>query len=403
MSERWRVLGIMTSAQAGSSLVQQALGALSPALVVAFGLSKAQLGAIFTGIMLGAAAFTALSGIVTDRWGERKMLLISAIVMTIALTAASLIPAYWWVVVWLAVYGAGYASATPAGGRAILSWFDRDRGLAMGIRQTGVSVGALAGALCFPVVASWGGYRAALIFAAVLVALTSGAAFLLYRESGEDRGAKQTLPDIARAMGILARDPRLVAVTLTCMLLSGTQFVIAGFLTITAVNDIRTTPHVAGFALAVAFATAIVGRLGWGVVSDRYLQGDRLVPLALNCVLVALGTTMLALAPAGAVASLFIASAILGISAAGWNGLMAAALAEVGGTERAASALGLGLTAIFGASAVAPSLFGALADHTSLPTAWTVDAAIVLLGVAPMLWLRAHLRRPLRRVPSAES
>ena len=98
------------------------------------------------------------------------------------------------------------------------------------------------------------------------------------------------------------------------------------------------------------------------------------------------------------------ASAILGVSAAGWNGLMAAALAEVGGTERAASALGLGLTAIFAASAVAPSLFGAVADHTSLPAAWAVNAAIVLLGLAPMLWLRTHSSSPraCRGAPGAQ-
>ena len=391
MSERWRVLAIMTSAQAGSSLVQQALGALSPALVATFVLSKAQLGAIFTAIMLGATCFTALSGIVTDRWGERKMLLVSAIVMTAALAAAALVPAYWWVVLWLAVYGAGYASGTPAGGRAILSWFDRDRGLAMGIRQTGVSVGALAGAIFFPIVAGYGGYRAAFAFSAVLIAVTSGAAYLLYRESADDAGAPQSFRDIARGMRTLARDPRLIAVTLTCMLLSGTQFVVAGFLTVTAVADVRMSPHAAGFALAVAFVTAIAGRLGWGVVSDRYLGGDRLVPLALNCLLVAIGTTMLAFAGPGTAVMLFAASAILGVSAAGWNGLMAAALSEVGGTERAASALGLGLTAIFGSSAIAPSLFGALADRTSLPTAWAIDAGIVVIGVVPMLWLRSHL------------
>jgi MFS family permease len=72
---------------------------------------------------------------------------------------------------------------------------------------------------------------------------------------------------------------------------------------------------------------------------------------------------------------------------------MAAALAEIGGADRAGSALGLTLTAIFGASAVGPLVFGTIADHTSLDTAWTINAAIGLLGVLPVLWLRSHERR----------
>jgi MFS family permease len=385
----------MTMAQAGSSLVQQALGALSPVLVVTFALSKAQLGAVFTAVLVGCACCTAASGVFTDRWGERKMLLVSAIIMTAALLAAALVQQYWWLVATLAVYGGGYAAATPAGGRAILAWFDRDRGLAMGIRQTGVSVGGLLGAISFPILAAYGGYRAAFVFAALLIAVTSGVAHAVYRQAAGDDAEPASLAGVLRGMST-----RLIAVTLTCMLLSSTQFIMNAFVTITAVTVVHTSAHVAGGVLAVAFATAIVGRLGWGFLSDRYLDGDRIVPLAVICVLVAIGTAMLALLGRDAVAPLFVASALLGLSASGWNGLMAAALSEVGGVERAASALGLGLTAMFAASAVAPSAFGALADHTSLAVAWGVLSGVVLLGLAPMLWLRAHLRLRSRRSAS---
>ena len=105
------------------------------------------------------------------------MLLVSAIVMTFALLAAAVVPQYWWIVAWLAVYGAD--TRGDAGRRSRDPVVVRSRPRPRdGIRQTGVSVGALAGALCFPFVASYGGYRAAFVFAAVLIAVTSGAAFL---------------------------------------------------------------------------------------------------------------------------------------------------------------------------------------------------------------------------------
>jgi ACS family hexuronate transporter-like MFS transporter len=392
-NERWRVLALMTSAQAGSSLVQQALGSLSPLFVVAFALTKAQLGVVFSAILFGATLCTAISGAFTDRWGERTMLLASAIVMTAALLGATLFADYHWLVGMMIVYGAGYAASTPAGGRAILAWFDRDRGFAMGIRQTGVSVGALIGAVGLPLVASAGGFRAAFTFAALFVALPSGLAFALYRESRDDDGARSSLSSVARGMKVLLRDPRLIAVTLTCMLLSASQFIMNAFLTITATTVARTSISVAGFALAAAFVGAICGRIGWGFVSDRYFGGDRLVPLAIISVLAAVAAGLLARLSAGSAVTLFCASALLGLTAAGWNGLMAAALSEVGGTERAASALGLGLTGIFAASAVAPWLFGFAADRTSLGWAWGAVSAMSLLATAPVMWLRLTTNR----------
>jgi ACS family hexuronate transporter-like MFS transporter len=393
-NERWRVLALMTSAQAGSSLVQQALGSLSPMLVAAFALTKAQLGVVFSAILVGSTLCTAISGAFTDRWGERTMLLVSASVMTIALLGATLFVNYHWLVAMMVVYGAGYAASTPAGGRAILAWFDRDRGFAMGIRQTGVSVGALIGAVGLPLVASAAGFRAAFAFAALFVALPSGLAFTFYRESRDDGSPRSSLSSVAGGMRVLLRDRRLIAVTLTCMALSANQFVMNAFLTITATTVARTSVRAAGFALAAAFVGAISGRIGWGLVSDRYFGGDRLVPLAAICVLAAAAAGLLAFLSAGAVVTLFCASVLLGLTAAGWNGLMAAALSEVGGTERAASALGLGLTGIFAASAVAPWLFGYAADHTSLGWAWGAVAVISLVAAAPVVWLRSTMHAP---------
>jgi MFS family permease len=399
MTARWRVLTLMTTAQAGASVVQQALGSLSPIFVAAFVLSKAQLGVIFTALMLGSALFVAASGVLTDRWGERRMVLLSGAAMTCALLAATLVQSYAWLVGCIAVFGAAYAASTPAGGRAILAWFDRDRGFAMGIRQTGVPVGGLIGALTLPLVAHVYGLRGAFVFAAVIVAVTTLIAFLGYREARDGRAPSATLASVARGMRTLARDPRLIGVTLTCMILVSTQLAMNAFVTVTGVAIVGTSPAVAALAFACAQGAAAVGRLAWGYISDRVLHGERLVPFAIICVLAALATAALASLWHGAVVPLFAAAIVLGFSGAGWNGLMAAALAEVGGAERAASALGLALTAIFGASALAPTVFGALADHTSLRIAWYATSALALVGVAPVLWLRAHLAGPGRSVP----
>ncbi len=392
MDSRWRVLALMTGAQAGASVVQQALGSISPALVATFGLSKTELGLAFTAMWVGSAAFTAASGALTDRWGERRMVAVAGTVMTAALLAATLIPVYWWLVVTIGIFGAGYAASTPAGGRAIMSWFSRDRGFAMGIRQTGVPLGGLVGALTLPAVAHAAGYRGAFVFAAALVAVPTVIAYAGYREAPGDRGPAQSLATVLRGMRALARDPRLIGLTMTCMVLVSIQLVMNAFVTVTAVGVVGTSAAVAALAFALAQASAVVGRLWWGYASDR-IFGDRLVPLAIICVIAAAACLVLGWLGRGALLPLFLAAGVLGFSGAGWNGLLATALAEIGGADRAASAIGLGLTVTFGASAVAPIAFGALADHTSLHQAWSIAAALALVGMAPVLWLRVHLRR----------
>jgi MFS family permease len=127
------------------------------------------------------------------------------------------------------------------------------------------------------------------------------------------------------------------------------------------------------------------------------MRENRIVLLAVLCALSAVASLTFAFLRPQLALLLFPAALFLGFCGAGWNGVMAAALAEIGGADRAGSALGLTLTAIFAASAVGPLFFGTVADHTSLPTAWAVNAVAGALGILPVLWLRAHERRVARQ------
>ena len=241
----------------------------------------------------------------------------------------------------MALFGAGYAASTPAGGRAILSWFDRDRGFAMGIRQTGVPVGGLVGALVLPFVAvHFGGYRAALLVAAALVTITTVTACVLYREAPGDRPPPSTFREVMSGMRRLARDPRLIATTLTCMALVNAQLAMNGFLTLTAVRVVGVTPALGATAFACAFIAATVARLFWGWYSDRYMRESRISLLAALCALSALASFVFALLSPALAVLLIPAALFIGFCGAGWNGVMAATLAEIGGADRAGSALG---------------------------------------------------------------
>ena len=66
----------------------------------------------------------------------------------------------------------GYCVIQPAGGKVIAAWFGPDtRGVAMGIRQAGLPLGAALGALILPTIAERHGWRAAFEAGALAAAL----------------------------------------------------------------------------------------------------------------------------------------------------------------------------------------------------------------------------------------
>ena len=62
---------------------------------------------MFTAMYLGSACFTAFSGALTDRFGERTMVGVSGGVMTLALLACRWSPNYTWLVAGMGVFGDG--------------------------------------------------------------------------------------------------------------------------------------------------------------------------------------------------------------------------------------------------------------------------------------------------------
>jgi MFS family permease len=383
----YEVLALFTGAMIGASLCIMSTGALMPFFKSALHLDQAQLGWLLSIQFIGSVAMTSVAGLLTDRFGDRAIVRWTGILMGLSLIAASLVTNFSWLLAWLLVYGIGYAAVTPAGSHAIIFFFKKaDRGLAMGIRQCGVPIAGVIGSLLLPAIALRSGYREALVAAGVLTLIASAIASQFYREPHELQGERVALRTMLAEMLQIARDSRLILLTLTSMVLVAGQLALIGFLTLTLV-------HRAGYPLTLALGlftlsqvAAIFGRLSWGALSDHVFGGSRTLPLATVCVLVA----AIALAFASVTArtplwwATFLAAA-LGFTAEGWLGVSVIGFAEIGGEERSGSALGVGLTWTLLAAFVTPALFGALAQVYGFDVAWRSLAFLQALGVVPAL------------------
>ncbi|MGH3343528.1 MAG: MFS transporter, partial [Carbonactinosporaceae bacterium] len=137
----WTALVAALTAQTAVSVSEQGaptiVGFIKHDLALSAGAAGALVAAIPAGRVLGSYA----AGRAADSLGERVVLVVGASVMGLFVGLSALAPLAGLVVL-LVVAGAFAGTATPAGSKLVLVSFPlRRRGLAMGIRQTGVPLG----------------------------------------------------------------------------------------------------------------------------------------------------------------------------------------------------------------------------------------------------------------------
>ena len=392
---RYEVLALFTAAMIGSSLFVMSTGTLMPFFKTAFNLGQTQLGIILSVQMAGSLLMTAVAGMLTDRFGDKAVVFWTGIVMALALAAAAAVRDFHWVLFWLLMYGLGWAAVTPSGSHAIIYFFKKEeRGLAMGIRQCGIPLAGALGSILLPAVAARFDYQWALGAAALLTFVACASASLFYREPKELEGERVSVRAMLAEMVEIAREARLILLTLVSMALICAQLAVMAFLTLTVV-------HEAGVALAVAIGTftlsqvaAIAGRVFWGWASDSIFAGSRALPLAVVSLLTAAFAAGVSyVTPATPIWTIAPVAAMLGFTAEGWFGVAVLGFAEIGGEEHCGSALGVALTWIFLAAFVAPTLFGALAEAHGYPFAWRMLSGLQIAGIVPALLAATFMRR----------
>jgi MFS family permease len=394
---RYEILGLFTVSMIAASLVVVAIGTLLPYVSHAFPAERSHVGLLVTAFFWGCTLFTAAGGIATDRFGDKAVLIACGSVMGLALIAAGLVPLFWVLAAGLFVYGVGFAAINPCGSHAILFFFKPDeRGLAMSVRQMGMPLGGVAGAIIISTAAEAYGYRGALLVTGVIVLVVTFGAAALYREPAQLTGEPVRAGVLFKDMLRIGREPRLILLTLTCVVLFASQVALMAFFPWTLVNEAHVSVGFAALVFVIAQFAAAAGRLTWGWLSDRVFHAGRLAPLAITCILCALAALTVAHVRGMPVPALAGIAVLLGFAAEGWFGIAICAMAEIGGEEHAGSALGFGLTWVMTAGIVTPAVFQWLMESAGIPSAWYAVAALSLSGVLPAVGAIVLKRRAAR-------
>lgn len=381
-------LGLALLSQTGMSFVQQGLVVMGVFFLSAYHLSLTELGLITSALSLGVMASMAFVGITVDRVGPRLILFWGALGAAGLSSLLLAVQSYVMLLVVLFFVGVTLAVVPSAGTKAVFTAFvGRPRGLVMGIRQTGVPIGAALAAWLLPrLVPTWHLDPIYLLFSVEL--LVTGWTFSLVMRS---RGPKN--PTSSERIRLTRSHWRqlLRPMSIGFLMVSG-QYILLTY----SIADLSRVHHVsealAGAVLALSQVGGGFGRIVLGQLSDR-LGGRRPPALAVAGSLATLLAFVIGFLPSAApVWLLFLVWTLFGFGAVGWNALALTWAGESVPASHSGFAMSLTGTVVFLGSSVFPPLFGFLVDHTHhFATGWWALSALLLCATA-MTMSRGHRR-----------
>ena len=383
---RWAVLVLITLAHALGALAVLSVAPLSPFLLDALHLSRAQVGLLLPAVYLGGVLMSLPAGWLTDRLGVRLTLGAGQAVIGILMLVAALAGSLRTLLACLVLAGFGFSVLNPSTGKAVLEWFPpRGRGLAMGIKQTGLTLGGLVGALALPPLAVVAGWRAALAAGGALALVSATLTLIVYRSPAGASGASAAAWPRLGELRVFLRRPGVIVVFLSGLALSVAQSSVLAHLAIYARETFALSSVAAGQMLALSQAGGTGGRLAWGVISDRFFGGRRRPGVVVNALIGAGAYALLALGDRLPLAGLVPLALVAGVGAFGWVGLYFALVAEIGGARYAGLLTGVAVAFAWSGVLIGPPVFGLLVDRTG-SYAWPwLALAVVGLGVAATL------------------
>jgi MFS transporter, ACS family, hexuronate transporter len=349
---------------------------LSPALMEGFGLSRLDVAFIVPSVYVGGLLFSLPGGHLADTWGVRPTLLGALALGGVGLLVASAAPYFPIFLLCLVLAGSGWSVVNPVLGKAIVDLFPlTERGIAMGIKQMGLTLGGGASALVLPSIATHWGWRAAVVACAVAMSLPVAFA---WRPLSALRAAA---PSGTRAPAPIdwwwTRRPALLVFFGAGVVLGMVQSAVLAYLPIFSVQALGFTSVGAGVLIAASQVGGAVARLALGVASDRWSSGRRPPWLVLTAVLGAAIFLTYAWVPTSAPVAATILAFLAGIGAYGWVGIYFIISAEAGGAARSGLLSGVSFAAIVVGLLSGAPLFGlTLQAFDSYGAAWTVFAVL---------------------------
>ena len=288
---RWSMLAIALAATLCANVFINGAAFLIPTLHSERGMDLAEAGLLSSMPSFGMVVTLIAWGYVVDRVGERFVLALGSALTAAAAFAAASAQSLVAVGAFLFLGGMAAASSNSASGRLVVGWFPPEqRGLVMGIRQTAQPLGVGLGALVIPRLAESHGISVALLFPALVCAVSAVVCAVAVKDPPRTPRAEAAEDELANPYRGSAVLWRIHAVS---VLLVVPQVVLWTFTLVWLMSERGWSAASAGAMVTAAQVLGARGRIAAGRWSD--VVGSRLRPIRTIALAAAASMGLLAL------------------------------------------------------------------------------------------------------------
>jgi MFS family permease len=333
-------------------------------------------------------------GALTDRYGTRAVLIPSKILFGLGLIAIGLstsVTQFHVAFAGIAALGAGANSVTYM--RAVCSWFDERRGIAIGIAQSGMGVGLIAMPFITNALIERGGWKLAYFGLGGLVLLVAvPIVILLVRENPAIASTRHAGEAVEAAPGSTVAE---ALRSRPFWILCAAFFLLAGAINSTSLHLVPLVES-SGLARQVALLAASVlggammcGRLVTGALVDRYPAS-----YVAAAIFTASSAAIALLAVGLGVPATLVAAAVVGFSAGSDGDLLSYLVSRYFGLRSFATLVGYIFSAYLLGTSLFPWLVGIYADATQRYSGAMLVCAGLGIASAALMFSLGSLRQP---------
>ena len=338
-----------------------------------------------------AAFFAAWIGHATDRFGARKVILAGLGILSLVLLSAQAIGTnLWQLYIFYAALGLVSSATTSVPYGVVVSrWFNRRRGLALGLTMAGLGVGAIAVPPVVQFLIAGFGWRYAFATAGGAILLVPmPIVYLLLKETPQQmefllEGESAAAAALRQPEGLLWAEIR--KSWTFWMMIGAFVLAAAGIGGCTAhisalFADRGATPGSASLAASVVGLALLAGRAGAGFLLDRY-SGPRVAVLVFAGAALGIALLWTGMAGAPALAGTFLVG--LGFGAEG--DIVGYLMSRYFGLRAMGAAFGFAFGAFILAGGVGPLIMGFAFDHTGSYSAPLAGFSIACVAAAALM------------------
>lgn len=367
-------------------------------------LSYTQVGLIGTGNFIGYLCLAVIGGFLASRFGTRKVLFISLLVMGISLFLTGISNSFIFAFIMRLITGMGNGGSYVPMMALPTAWFVANkRGLATGIVTLGTGTGlSIAGLIIPRMISMYGadGWRYAWYLLGIIVFVLATVCYALLRDTPAEKGltmygGNEQQPvaieknSLFSTWKILLREKEIWKLG-TVYFMNGFSYIIyLTFIIAFLTKEIGFSEYSAGRLFAILGFCAIFCGVIWGGLSD--IIGRRYASMCAYCVL---AISYILPTISESIPILYISAILFGLTFSALPVIMAAAAGDAVGAKFAPAALGF-ITLFFGVGqALGPFVAGWLKDVSgTFKYPFALSTCVAIIGAITSLILRKKVRR----------